>query len=51
MSTGYCVKCKAKQSVKEGSKTETTMKNGRPMGKGTCEACGTTICVIGGFKD
>lgn len=40
----YCVKCKAKREMKDGQ--ETTMKNGRPMMKGICPECGTTICKI-----
>ena len=36
---GYCMKCK-----------QTTTKNGRPMTKGTCPVCGTTICKIGSSK-
>ncbi len=38
----YCVKCKAK---KEG-----VTKNGKPITKGKCPDCGTTICRIGAAK-
>ena len=38
---GYCVKCRKKQQVKDGRK-ETT-KNGRPIAKGSCPTCGTTV--------
>ena len=38
---GYCVKCRTKRSVK-GAKVVKTSK-GRPMAKGTCPECGTTV--------
>ena len=38
---GYCVKCRKKQAVADG-KVVTTSK-GRPMAKGTCPECGTTV--------
>lgn len=41
---GYCVKCKAKQEMKD-SKTTTTS-NGRQMETGTCPKCGTKINVF-----
>lgn len=40
----YCVKCKAKREMVDGK--ESVMKNGRPMMKGSCPTCGTTICKI-----
>lgn len=43
--TGYCVKCKAKQEMKDEEKI--TMKNGRPATKGTCPVCGTKMFKIG----
>ncbi len=39
--TGYCVKCRKQQKIQQG-KVETTAK-GRPMAKGPCPACGTTV--------
>jgi RNase P subunit RPR2 len=42
----YCVKCKAKQPMKDP--TETTMKNGKPATTGTCSVCGTKMFKIGG---
>ncbi len=42
----YCVKCKAKQEMKDP--TETTMKNGKPATTGTCTVCGTKMFKIGG---
>jgi RNase P subunit RPR2 len=42
----YCVKCKAKQQMKDP--TETTMKNGKPATTGTCSVCGTKMFKIGG---
>ncbi len=38
---GYCVKCREKQTVKDG-KVEVA-KNGRKMVKGKCPVCNTTI--------
>ena len=38
---GYCVKCRAKRDVKGGAVGETA--KGRPMAKGTCPVCGTTV--------
>ena len=45
---GYCVKCKAKQEMKD--EHVITMKNGRPATQGLCPVCGTKITVIGGAK-
>lgn len=42
---GRCMRCK-KAVVMENPKT-TKMKNGRPITKGTCPKCGTTVCRIG----
>ena len=42
--TGYCVKCKKKREMLNPKVTK--MKNGRPMAKGKCPKCGTTICCI-----
>jgi hypothetical protein len=44
----YCVKCKAKKEMKDP--VESTTKNGKPITKGTCPDCGTTICRIGSAK-
>ena len=38
---GYCVKCRTKRTVKEGEVTTTS--KGRPMAKGACPECGTTV--------
>lgn len=38
---GYCVKCREKREVEEGSIGETSQ--GRPMAKGPCPVCGTTV--------
>jgi len=38
---GYCVKCRKKRIIKQG-KVEKTAK-GRPMAKGPCPVCGTTV--------
>ena len=38
---GYCVKCRKKQTIKHGSVAETA--RGRPMAKGACPECGTTV--------
>jgi hypothetical protein len=45
---GYCMKCKAKKEIQNPK--QVTAKNGRPMTKGTCPDCGTTICKIGSSK-
>ena len=44
MAEAYCVKCKAKKEMVDPN--EETMKNGRPILKGKCPDCGTTICKI-----
>jgi hypothetical protein len=44
MNEAYCVKCKAKREMVDAK--EDTMKNGRPILKGKCAVCGTTICKI-----
>jgi len=41
MPEAYCVKCKKKMEIKDP--VEVTTKNGRPMLKGTCPACGGKI--------
>ncbi len=38
---GYCVKCREKRQVTGGKVVETS--TGRPMAKGTCPVCGTTV--------
>ena len=38
---GYCVKCRTKRTVKDGQVGETA--KGRPMAKGACPECGTTV--------
>ena len=42
----YCVKCKAKRTMKDEKKV--TMKNGKPAIQGTCTVCGTKMFKIGG---
>lgn len=37
----YCVKCRKKQKVKNGTVKETS--NGRRMAQGTCPVCGTKV--------
>ncbi|MFH1978322.1 MAG: DUF5679 domain-containing protein [Candidatus Aenigmatarchaeota archaeon] len=46
MVEGYCVKCKAKQEIKDPKKV--TLKNGKPATRGTCPKCGTKMFRIGG---
>jgi uncharacterized Zn finger protein (UPF0148 family) len=48
MPEGYCVKCKAKREIAEG--TEETMKNGRKAIKGKCPTCGVVMFKILGGK-
>lgn len=38
---GYCMKCRRRQKVKHGTVGETS--NGRPIAKGKCPECGTTV--------
>jgi hypothetical protein len=38
---GYCVKCREKRTIEDG-KVVTTEK-GRPMARGECPVCGTTV--------
>ena len=38
---GYCVKCRKKQKIKNGSVGKTA--KGRPVAKGTCPECGTKV--------
>ena len=45
--TAYCVKCKAKQEMK--NEQVVTMKNGRNAVKGECPKCGTKMfSILGG---
>lgn len=44
----YCVKCKAKKEMQDPA--ESLTKNGKPITKGKCPDCGTTICRIGAAK-
>jgi uncharacterized Zn finger protein (UPF0148 family) len=37
----YCVKCKTSRDIKDEVKA--TLKNGRPVVKGTCPVCGTNL--------
>ncbi len=46
---GYCVKCKAKQTMVEAQ--QVTMKNGRPAVKGKCPKCSTGMYKILSPKD
>lgn len=45
---GYCVKCKAKSTMKDAQKVK--MKNGREAMKGKCTKCGTGMYKILGNK-
>jgi Domain of unknown function (DUF5679) len=46
---GYCVKCRAKRTIKEGQVVKTS--KGRPMAKGVCPKCGTTVSRFLSTKD
>jgi len=46
MVTGYCVKCKKKQEMKDPKQVE--LKNKRKATKGVCPSCGTKMFKIGG---
>ena len=43
---GYCVKCRAKQEIKDPKTI--TMKNGKLATQGVCPVCGTKMFRIGG---
>jgi hypothetical protein len=38
---GYCVKCRKQRKVKQGRVEKTA--RGRPMARGSCPECGTTV--------
>ena len=38
---GYCVKCRAKRTIKNGVEAKTA--GGRRIAKGTCPKCGTKV--------
>jgi hypothetical protein len=38
---GYCVKCRTKRTIKQSTVVKTS--KGRPMAKGVCPECGTTV--------
>ncbi len=44
MEQAYCVKCKAKKTMKDAQRV--TMKNGRNAMKGKCPDCGTGMYKI-----
>jgi hypothetical protein len=46
---GYCVKCREKREIKEG--TVGTTSRGRPMATGTCPVCGTKVTRFLSAKD
>ena len=39
------MKCREKKEIKDAK--ESLTKNGKPIVKGVCPVCGTTICKIG----
>lgn len=48
---GYCVRCKAKTTIKDPEEVEMKTKRGaRRMIKGTCPNCGTKMCRFLGKK-
>ncbi|MFC1881594.1 DUF5679 domain-containing protein [Thermodesulfobacteriota bacterium] len=46
---GYCVKCRKKQKIKNGTVEKTA--KGKPMAKGTCPDCGTKVNRFLSSKD
>ena len=46
MTTGYCMKCRAKKEIKDPESV--TMRNGKPAVQGKCPDCGTKMFRIGG---
>ena len=45
MPTAYCVKCKTSIEIKDPQNV--TLKNGKPVVKGVCPNCGTSVFRIG----
>lgn len=45
----YCMKCKEKKRMLDPKAGKTS--NGKDIMKGTCPACGSTICRIGAVPD
>lgn len=48
MVQAYCVKCKAKQEMKDAQ--QVTLKNGKKAVTGKCPKCGTKMFRIGGIS-
>lgn len=46
---GYCVKCRTKRTIKDGTVKETA--NERKMAQGKCPTCGTTVTRFLSAKD
>ena len=46
---GYCVKCRKKQKITNGSVEKTA--KGKPVAKGTCPECGTKVTRFVSSKD
>ena len=46
---GYCVKCREKQMIKNGTVEKTA--KGKPVAKGTCPKCGTKVNRFLSSKD
>jgi hypothetical protein len=46
---GYCVKCRKKQKITNGSVEKTA--KGKPVAKGTCPECGTKVNRFLSAKD
>jgi hypothetical protein len=44
----FCVKCKAKKTMKDEQQIK--MKNGKPATQGACPDCGTKMFRIGAVK-
>lgn len=45
----YCMKCREKKAMENPQASKTS--NGKPITKGTCPVCGSTICRIGAAKE
>ncbi len=45
MTQGYCMRCRAKQEIKNAKTV--TLKNGRDAVQGVCPVCGTKITKLG----
>jgi hypothetical protein len=46
---GYCLKCRTQRTIRQGEVVKTS--KGRPMAKGVCPECGTTVSRFRATKE